>query len=113
VVEGLAEVDESGLQTCVDRGAITPAVCAKLKSVLIGTKGNRSVMLFSRAAVEGSEPARITRQVIEALKDNKPIPPGTKTGVQELSAAAGAGKEKPSDKNEMLDVAKEMFGRKP
>jgi hypothetical protein len=113
VVEGFAETDIDGLQVCVDRGAITPAVCAGLKELMIGTKGKRSIMLFSRAAVEGGETARYTRRVIEILKDNKPIPPGTRTGVQELSAAAGAGKEKPSDKNEMLDVAKEMFGRKP
>lgn len=81
IIEELAEVDEAGLTTCVERGAITPAVKDKLLPILLGIKGTRNVLALSRAG----ESPRLSRQIIDALKDNKPVAMGSATGIQQMS----------------------------
>lgn len=66
------------------RGAITPAVKDKLLSLLVtdGTKNN-TIALSRSSNPQGDKPLAFA--IADALVDNKPVAPGTATGLQTLS----------------------------
>ena len=89
------ESAETKLSQLVTNGAITPAVQKALSAVLIGAENSRNVYALSRKATGGAK--SITNLVLDALKDNKPVKTGEKTGPQsqtrELSRNADEEKE--------------------
>lgn len=80
-LDELAAIDDEHLQLCVDRGALTPAVARRLAQVLLGQSGQRPRLTLSRG---GDGSMRLSRAVIECLKENRPVAFGAQTGVQSL-----------------------------
>lgn len=84
IVELLATSTETLAASLVEKGCITPAVREKLDAILVGPAGNRNAKALSITA-GGSKP--LATAVYEALRDNKPVQTGEKTGPQSFSAA--------------------------
>ncbi len=78
VLDELAEGAEDKLESLVDNGNITPAVAASLKPILIGADGARNSYSLSRKISGGDK--SVTKQILEALKENNPVELGIKTG---------------------------------
>ena len=101
------EAAETKLNTLVTSGAITPAVQKALSAVLIGATESRNVYALSRKATGGTK--SITNLVLDALKDNKPVKTGEKTGPQaatrELSRNADEEKEQQRIQELMTNAA--------
>jgi hypothetical protein len=110
-LEELAEVDTASLDHLVDQGCLTRGACDKLKPALLGAKDSRNVLTLSR---NGDKP-RLTRAIIDALKENKPQPGrGETTRTQTLSRTTtddDKGGDGGADKNPLLDTAKQMYGK--
>lgn len=79
-LETSVELTETKLSALVDSGSITPAVSKALSAALIGPEGKRNVFALSRKATGGAKP--LATLVLDALKDNKPVKLGEKTGSQ-------------------------------
>ena len=107
VAEGLAEGIESRVEGLVACGAVTPAVAKNLTTLLAGKMGGRPAMLLSKQApgVEGDQ--SIARQVIDVLKENKPVETGERTGLQVLTREVPGGSEAAPGFNP--DVNKDMI----
>jgi hypothetical protein len=82
-LDALAEADEAGLDSLVSTGRINPATRDKLAACLIKVDGKPNAFTLSRAL--SGTPVRLSRQIIEALKENTAVTPGEQTGVQTLS----------------------------
>ena len=85
VLELSAKLTQVKLEGLVASGAVSP-VCAKaLSAVLIGTKEKRNVYGLSRKATGGADP--LADLIMDALKDNKPVKLGERTGAQQKTIA--------------------------
>lgn len=85
VADQLAEGLDAHLNALVASGSLCPAARDKLAPILCGVDGARPIRLLSRrAAGEGADKS-IGRQILEALRDNKVVATGERTGRQTLS----------------------------
>jgi hypothetical protein len=96
------ESAETKLNTLVTSGAITPAVQKALSAVLVGAENSRNVYALSRKATGAAK--SITNLVLDALKDNRPLKVGEKTGPQSATRELSRNADEEKEQQKMLEV---------
>ncbi len=104
-LEMLAEGTEQGIDSLVNKGNITPAVAASLKTCLVGPEGKRLSRMLSKLQ-SGSNTA-VAKQVIDALAHNDPVTLGEQTKNQ----AVMLGRQIPGDNAEQKPDPKQQQER--